>query len=380
LLYGPLDEYGLAARIRNVWAKSVPFVEYHRSSVRDLKTEASSTAQDMSYLYLASPVLDLSALGASLPGLGAFAYGELDEGLNPAFGGGLLARWGKKASLSAEGFYTGRELAPRKVQSWFSAPPPLPQREFRVAALGLVFLSPHFALASDLAWSETFAYGRGLYGNAGLRVTFNPWIFSLAADGAGDRFTGRDGAAAGPGFRTAARVERKGKKSSLLRLSGTFRSPGWGEDIDRFTLSAYYRFPAPRTGAFPLGISRLSFALDRDMRESGPPMGYEALLGLRLWFVGAAFSGALGGGTGKASGELSWYPGRFQLRTKLGWTLEGDGEKVWDASIYGALRWKWGRISVKIAATELPRPAPENFTYTLSCRLEKPRRSPARGR
>jgi hypothetical protein len=174
-------------------------------------------------------------------------------------------------------------------------------------------------------------------------------------------------------------VERKGKRSSLLRLGGTFRSPGWGKNFDRVTLSAYYRFPAapPWTGggreAFPLGLSRLSFTVDRNLQEDGGPVTYEALLGLRLWFLGAAFSGTLEEGAGKAAGELSWYPGKFQFRAKLGWAMEGGGEDSWEASIYGALRWKWGRISLKIAASE-SFAAPENFTYTLSCRLEKPRR------
>jgi hypothetical protein len=172
-------------------------------------------------------------------------------------------------------------------------------------------------------------------------------------------------------------VERKVKKSSLLRLDGTLKSPGWGETFDLFSLSAYYRFPAAPLwkgggGAFPLRLSRLSFAVNRSLREGERPQSYEALLGLRLWFLGAAFSGTFGGGAGKAAGELSWYPGKFQFRAKLGYTMEG-GEKSWDASIYGAFRWKWGRVSLKVAAAE-PMTDPENFTYTLSFRLEKPRR------
>ncbi|MDR2370224.1 MAG: hypothetical protein LBD71_01990, partial [Treponema sp.] len=58
LLLGILDEWGLPARIRNPWIRSLPFAENHSRSMADLKTEISSTKDAEAYLYLGSPQLE----------------------------------------------------------------------------------------------------------------------------------------------------------------------------------------------------------------------------------------------------------------------------------------------------------------------------------
>jgi hypothetical protein len=84
-----------------------------------------------------------------------------------------------------------------------------------------------------------------------------------------------------------------------------------------------------------------------------------------------------------ASTELSWspsgrplcIPGTFQLKTHAGYTIRIKKEPFWDASFSAVLRFKYGRISVKAAASELserkPFLNPGVWDYTISWRLEK---------
>jgi hypothetical protein len=195
VLYGIIDEWGLPARLRNPWIRAVPFPEYHQPSAADLKNEASSTAKPEAYLYLGSPQLGSLRLSG---------FARIDGERNPGIGGGLELRPARKTDLRLEGYFTGRTLPPRKADTWFSADPPLPERDFRLYGLGFLAGFPFLVLSGDGAVSETFAFGRDLYANIGLRAGDKPWRLSLAADGAGKRYVGRDGSAPGPGFRGAA--------------------------------------------------------------------------------------------------------------------------------------------------------------------------------
>ncbi|MDR3334800.1 MAG: hypothetical protein LBT13_07950 [Treponema sp.] len=377
LLYGILDEWGLPARIRSPWIRAVPFVEYHQPSVSDLKTEPSSTKEPETYLYLGSPQMGIFK---------GFASVLLDSTLNPAFGGGLEAQFNKKTNLRLEGFYTGKELPARQVTTWFSTSPPLPQRDFHIYALGLVFTSPFICVASDWAYSDTFAYGRDLYGNLGLRIGNKPWRLSLAADGAGSRYVGRDGSAIGSGFRTAAAIERRGKRSSLFRFRTSLRSSGLGDPFERSSSLISYRFPAG-AGNFPVKLSRLSMTLARNASDLAAIQdSFEGSIGLNWWSLYSTFSGTLTGisATGErpspfpipedpwelssvhVSGELSYKVSILQFKVSLGYTTKKNKDAVWDTSFYASLRGKRGRWSLKIAAPALP----ETWTYTCSWRLE----------
>jgi hypothetical protein len=383
VLWGIQDEYGLPARIYNVWAKSVPYVEYHKPASRELKTETSSTKKPETHVYLGFPVLGPFS---------GYAMVNLDEELDPAYGGGAELRWDKNGMFRLEGFYTRKKLAPRKAQSWFSSSPPLPERDFRIYALGTVLNTPAFAFASDLAYSETFAYGRDLYANVALRFGSRPWRFSIAADGTGSRFVGRDGTAVKEGFRTGGRLERLGTQSGLFRISGDFRGPGLGEPFEQGSVSFYLR-PSSRTtkkNAVSQGLSRVSFSLARDGRTREKTKDTaEASLGFNLGPFRTVFSGVYTALTAfdsgdnpfplplpqafgtydaaKVSGEISWSPGIFQLRTKWGYAMGKDKESVWDASFYGSTKiGKRSRLSLKIAAPVFPR----EWNYTLSWRFE----------
>ena len=386
-IYGVQSEYGLPARINNVWLKSIPFMEYRGPSSRDLKIEPSAQDKSETYLYLSLPA-------NILPGFDAFGAVTLDTDGNPAFGGGA-ALGGKKLNLRLEGFYTRKELAPKTISTWFSPSPPLPARDFEIYALGIIFNSAPAAFAADLAFSETFAWGRGIYGNAALRLGNKPWRFSLAGDGAGTRFVDRRGAMTGAGLRLAAKVEHFLPRSGLLRFQGSLRSPGLEESFNRGAFSAYFRPSAPsaaekRRNPFMFRLSRATIGLNRDARTPEKTAdSLDALAGFYLGPFSPVFSvslhslSAIGGKNEnislfhfpvfenfdslKFSGELIWNPGIINVRTKLGRTVFAKKDNVCDLSMNLSIRpGKWGRLSLNVASTDFP----EKWNYTVGWRLE----------
>ena len=429
LLYGTLDEWGLSARIRNPWSRSAPYAENHKPLMADLKTSVSASKEPEAYLYLSSPRLAL--FGTTLRGFASAQTGT-ESGFRPDFSGGLETQFGSKASVLLEGFYTGDEIPARKSNSWFSDPPPLPERELQLYALGLLVNTPFLSLSSDWAYSETFAWGRDMYASLGIRLSppmregagtrsggktrAGPWSISLAADGGGARFIGRDGSSPGAGFRSAGKIEWKGKRSSLFRLSTTLSGPGLGKTFNRSSSGVYYRLPVPSAAdsarggrPFPLRVSRISLNMHRnaaDIRKISD--GIDGTLGLSVNLLpvplagfsrrtarGAAIgsplginlSGSLKGkssagetpppyplpqspwdfDSARAGGEISWSPGIFQFKTKLGYTAAMDKEGKWDTAFSAGIRFKPGRLSVKAASEDFP----DKWNCTISWRLEK---------
>jgi hypothetical protein len=355
-----------------------------------LKTEPAAKDKPETYLYLGLP-------HNIFPGFDVFASAALDGELNPAFATGLgIDKGGKELRL--EGFYTQKELAARKASSWFSSAPPLPERDFNIYALGAFFSSPQFSIATDWAYSETFAWGSGLYGNAAVRFGNRPWRFSLAGDGASARFADRSGSTTGSGLRLAAKAERFWPRSGLLRTQGTLRSPGLGVMFERANFSAYFRPSAPtaaerRRNPLALRFSRASINVSRDARK--PEKTADALGAYAAYSLGpfgAVISVSLDSisvldsespgvfqfpafesfESFKASGELSWRPpsfrfGALDLRARLGHTTRAEKKNLWDLSLNGSLRpGKYGRIGLKVASTDFP----EKWNYTLSWRFE----------
>ena len=412
LLYGVQSEYGLPARINNVWLRGIPFMESRSPSSRDLKTEPAAKDKSQASLYLALP-------RSVLPAFDAFSWAAIDSaiaadiagGVNPAFGGGIgwngksqaeakgAGRLTRDPALRLEGFYAQKELAQRNSSTWFSSSPPLPERDFHIYALGAVFNSSLFALASDWAWSETFAWGQGLYGNFALRLGNKPWRFSLAGDGGSDRFADRSGAAAGPGFRLSSKGEYFWPRSGLLRFQGTLRGGGLGESINRGGLSAYFRPSAPtaalkREKPKQIRLSRASLSINRDARKSEKTADtLNALAGFNTGLFSTVFSCSLHSLSSinedselvpllsapffekfdsfKVSGELGWRPPSFRfgsvnLTGRLGYTVRAENKNLWEPSINCSYRpGKWGRIGLKIASTDFP----DKWNYTISCRF-----------
>jgi len=437
LLYGALDEWGLPARIRSPWIRAAPYTDNHKPVMADLKTAASSTKAPEAYLYLSSPRFSFNNSGIfSETSIRGFASAQItaaagigESQLFPAFSGGLEGIFGNGIELLLEGFYTGAELPAKQSSAWFSDPPPLPARDFRLGAAAVMLNLPFLSVSSDWAWSETFAYGSGIYGNAGVR--FNPprdwagdwmtakpgpWSLSIAADGMGERYTGRDGTTPGGGFRTAGKIEWKGPHSSLFRVNTALRSSTMGDDFNRSASGIYYRFPAlsGSTGNFPLRVSRVSFNADRNAVDwnkindsldgslglslSLPPMllprallpastskkaaekpkSYPLSINFSSnvkWLASddeiptpyPFFSGDHTFDSSKTSCELIWSPGIFQFRSRLAFTTYEKKDDLWEWSFSTAVRFKHGRFSVKMASPDLF----EKWNCTLSWRLEK---------
>lgn len=407
LLFGPLEEYGLGARIRNVWQKAAPFAENHAPSLRDMRTEPTASVKNEGYLYAGTPVFALSDYHARLPDLEGFAYASLDmDTLAGAYGAGLRTRWTDTITVNAEGFYTGWKLPPRQATAWFSEKPPLPERDFDLLACSLSAAAPWGSLAADAAFSEAFAFGRGVYVNAGLSANLAAWRVSLAADAATSRYVGRDGAAPGAGGRLAVKAERRGKRSSLFRVSGTLRGAAWDAKPNQSSASLYWRFQAQSAKKLPLSAaaawiphpSRVTLSADRDARDLNAILdSYDALAAFNIGPFGTALSAGLtlksradhlpqpfpvplfsGGDSGlvgmssaKLAAELYAYPGPFQVKTKAACTLAPEKSPLWTASLYGAFRKRPFRVSVNLSADKLPSTEAKDFSCTVSCSWEK---------
>jgi hypothetical protein len=301
-------------------------------------------------------------------------------------------------------------LPPVKKSSWFSDPPPLPERDFKLYAAGLLFYNQLFSVSSDIALSETFAWGTDVYMNFGISLTpllnssariSRPLTISLAADGAGERFVYRDGASHGEGFRSAAKIELKGGRSSLLRFNTVLRSPGFGESFNRSSTGFYYRFPANRNrnDIDLIRLTRVSLTADRNadnlLKINDRLSGYIGLsFNLRKIGIntplGFNISGSVRGlttsenflspypipeepwrfDTAGINWELTASPSIFQFKTKLGYTntiKNDESNEKWDFSVSTAVRFKQGRLSFKVVSTEFP----EKWSCNMSWRLEK---------
>jgi hypothetical protein len=388
-LYGILDEGGLPARIKNVWSRGMPFVEQHLPTISDLRTEPSVTKKPGMYLWLGSPQLGL------LRGFGSVL---LDSENQAAFDGGLEAQFKKGATLRVEGFYTRNLLPPRASSAWFSETPPLPERDSDIFAGNLYFNTDCFAAAADLAYSETFAYGQDRYGNLALRIGNKPWRLSLAADMAGSRYTGRDGGATGPGFRAAARLERRGKRSSLFRVNSALRSIYPGDRFYRSSTLFYYHFsnPAPKTSPF-VWPSRVSLTVSREASDPEKILDtLEGIAGFRVWKIPLTFQGGVSGrcsagayagiGEGddpfpfplpsaeypytydsaKFNMEASYTLKPLQFGVKAGCTFKREKEPKWNGALNAAIRGKWGRFTVKLSSPAFPK----KWNLGLSWRLQ----------
>jgi len=403
LLFGVLDEWGLSARTRNPWIRSPPYAEIHKPLMADLKTAVSSTKKDEIYLYLSSPYLEI------VPNikLRGFISAQTEaENFTPAFSGGADLSFSKTSNLTLETFYTGKTLPQKNGKSWFSDPPPLPQREFHLFSAGVLYSNQLISASSDFAFSETFAWGNDIYCNFGITLTppinssgkSRPLSFSLAVDGAGDRFTGRDGSSVDAGFRSAAKIEWKGKSNSLLRINTILRSSGIEDQFNRGSAGFYYRFPSNAANLkFPVRLTRISFSADRNAENQlkindsfsgsfafniNPP---------KISPLGITLSGAFKGETSsedipfiypifvgdknnpwdwKSASihcELYWSPLNIQLKSKVGLSFFPEKDEKWDFMISAAVRFRQCRITLKAASPDFP----EKWNWTVSWKLEK---------
>jgi hypothetical protein len=404
-----LDEWGLSARIRNPWIRSPPYSENHKPLIADIKTSVSVTKNDEAYLYLSSPFLNVFE-NVKVRGF-VSAQTEV-ENYKPAFSGGADFKLPNKTGMLLETFYTGAVLPPTKNSSWFTNPPPLPERDFKLYAAGLLFYNQLLSVSSDWAFSETFAWGTDIYGNFGISFTpslsflsrahlqrqMRPLTISFSADGAGEKFVYRDGANHGEGFRTAAKIEWKGRYNSLLRLNTMLRAPGIGDDFNRSSTGFYYRLPAKKSrdeSLFPVRLTRISFNADRNADNLQKINDkYSGNIGFSLYLnkiaintpLGINISGSINGLT-ESTGSISpypvpetswalnnsvvnyefiWSPLNFQFRTKIGCINDVKKGEKREFSFSTAIRFRNGRLSVKASSPDFP----EKWDCIVSWRLE----------
>jgi len=410
LLFGVLDEWGLSARVRNPWIRSPPFPGNHKPLMADLKTAVSGTKEDEVYLYLSSPFFNLDQ---KLKLRGFISMQTLVNELTPSVSGGVDFSFSKNTNLLLETFYTGKTLLPLNAASWFSNPPALPEREFHLTAAAFVFSNPFVSVSSDFALSDTFAWGKDIYVNLGVTLTpslpfgnrTRPLALSLAVDGSGERFVNRDGSILNEGFRTAAKIEWKGRSSSLLRFSSVLRGKGFGENFNRSAIDFYYRFPAQTkqnkgvngVSAFPIKLTRVSLSADRNAEN---PLkindSFSGTVGMSIGFpqikpLSFTLSGSV---KGKAASrlqeaflfpfpmnstdetwnwdnttvncEIYWPPSVFQFRAKCGVTFLAEKEEKWDLSLAASIRLKNGRFSFKAASADFP----YKWNFNISWRAE----------
>jgi hypothetical protein len=386
LLYGALEEWGLPSRLRNPWGKAASFVDTRRPMAADLRAAPSSTAVDEAYLYLGGPRLNLFSPNTSFR---PYISIQSDGDLNRLFAAGLDTRLPGKTGIRVEALSAARHLAPQAASAWFSETPPLPGRDTRLYGAGVFFTSPFFSAAADGAFSETFAWGRGLYGNLALRLGDKPWELNLALSGADSRFVDRAGAVAGAAFRVSGRFEWKWKRTSFIRGGVDLRSPGYGEDFDRGAVSLYYRFPSDlKTGGpLPFRPIKVSAGISRDARDRNKVLDKaEAGIGFNLGGFGFGFDGSVTEidtaetaapwpfptpaskefGNAKISGDIFCPAGMLILRAKAGYAVVDKKAPVWDFSLSAAIRSRLGRFTLKISAPEFPR----EWTCSLSWRLQ----------
>jgi hypothetical protein len=405
LLFGLLDEWGLSARIRNPWIRSPPYAENHKPLIVDLKTTASTTKNDEAYLYLSSPSINLTP---NIKIRTFFSAQSEIKNFTPALAGGADFTFAKKTGLLLEIFYTGAMLLPVKCKSWFSYPPPLPERDFKFYSVGLLFHNPLLSVSSDIALSQTFAWGTDIYGNIGVSLTpllpfgtrTRPLSVSVAVDGAGERFVYRDGASHGEGFRVAAKIEWKDRQNSLLRLNTTLRSSGFGKDFYKSSTGFYFCFPAINwkkdNGLIPVKLTKIQFTMDRNAENPQKIYdSYDGHVGFSVnlqkikinKLLGVNISGSING-ISSFSGislpyliplepwtlesteincEFVWSPSNFQFSSKTGYTTYTEKDDKWDFTFGAVAHFKHKRFGIKTVSKDFPK----KWTFNISWRLEK---------
>jgi hypothetical protein len=256
-----------------------------------------------------------------------------------------------------------------------------------------VWSNPIISFASDFAKSEVFAWGQDFYLNAALRIGNGspfglPWRLSLAADGAGSRYTASDGSVSGAGFRFAGKFEWFGRQTELVRIATTLRSPAWESSFDRSATTFYYHFPLRKGRLF--SPSRLSLGFDRNaancekiIDEFGAtfaanfgPLRPTVSMTLKQWSAAAAgdtiypypdLAADYNFDSLKLSAGLSVPIFFISLTGSAGVTMREEDEPVWSSALSASATFKYGRFSVRL---NNPTGKPDKFTWTFSWRMQ----------
>ena len=380
LLYGTLETHGLIARTRNIWIRSVPYAESRTASSADLRTTVSSTAIPQVYAFLETP--DLTLGQGNFIGFASFLVNNEEQQKARNFGiGGDYSQGTAKIRLEA--LYGERTLPERRSSTWFNERHPLPQRNTRHIAGAMAFSVPAFGLAADLAYSETFAFGQDYYSSLGLRFGDRPWRFSTALDAAGDRYVDSQGNYPGAGLRAGARLERRGKRAGLFRLSALARWPDLEMDnMNRFSGDLYYRFPAGRQAVPTFRLTRFSFSLDRDGRNEDNVLdSARAMIAFALGPLNYASEGRINSDDSyRLVQNVSWSYSKNSQTKRSPFTIVLSARAVyeknsgkdgdWSASFAASIRGKRGRLTIRTAGSGLNERFEEQWEHTISWNLQ----------
>jgi hypothetical protein len=376
VLYGPLDSGGLPARVKNIYQHGAPFVVNHSRSSVDLKTDPGAAFKSAFAARLVSPPLG---------GWQTFA-GFTDErddnrysflfGVNTDAVGAVAKN---RIQASAEFYYQSAVLPEKSVTGWFTDKQLLPEREERLYAGTIRLLSPLVSAASDIAYSETFAFGRGMYWNMGLQFGNRPWRVSLAADATTPRFVDSGGAVPGQGFRMGGRIERFLPRGEIWRLETTLRGFGDGEDaFTRSSSTLYYHFPSiekTKGEKIPLSFSQVSLGATRNAVNRAKILdSWKAALVVNIGKVRLKTSAALGEYT--HDDDPSPFPDRNCTYVVYNWRLDEEAVVPFDfftlTATIGCLK-KLDAVSAQWKDAEVPlslstqiHTAPGRFTVRLA--------------
>jgi hypothetical protein len=328
ILYGPLDSGGLPARVKNIYRHGAPFVVNHSRSSADLKTDPGTATNSAFTARLVSP---------PIWGWQTFAAftDERDDNRSSFLFGVNTAEITTKSRIqtSAEFYYQSATLPEKSVTGWFTDRQPLPERDKHLYAGTIRFLSSLVSAAADIAYSETFAFGRGMYWNMGLQLGNRPWRFSFAMDATTPRFVDGEGAVSGQGFRVGGKVERFLPRGEIWRVETTLRGYGDGEDaFTRSSSTIYYHFPSiikaketkeENTKKIPFSFAQVSLGATRNAVNNAKILdSWNAALVVNVGKARLKTSGTLGEYT--HDDEPSPFPDRDCTYVVYNWRLDEE--------------------------------------------------------
>ncbi len=380
ILYGNIDEIGLAARLKNVWTRGPPLQMNHSLSAGDLATAPLGTKQPGLFLYLGSPRWGPVRVFSSV-------YVEHD--LDQLYITGMDYYFSEKTWLKIEGLYTEQMLDARIPASWFSEQPWLPERTSRLYGGSINFNHTFWGISGDAAYSETFAFGTGWYGGVSFRLGNKPWRFQAGGDMIRGAFVDRGGKDPDEGIRIGAQFEAWEKAGSYFKINGSVQGPGSGEHLSKSKILVSYYFSVPKQVV--VWPSRISFSVERNISDSSDPESTaKAGLGLYLGPVLATSGFSIHGNNDDNRKALPWvtdftdftewtelsFSEELQYRIKA-WTFrvkfaylieEKKTGKVgsYNFQVYSSIYGKWGRLSGTLNFDKFP----DIWTYTVSWQLK----------
>jgi hypothetical protein len=378
ILYGVIEGKGFASRLGNTRPSQPRFADRFTASSGDLKTVASNRENEL-YVLLNSP--RIGPFGGFIQGQSNFSPDSW------AYGGGIdytFDHHEKKPAekLALETYLHRQKLETRSSSSWFSAVPPLPEREVKLYGLSASYVSRLITIRSEGALSATAFFGKGLWGSIVSSYTHTNaagkkrWKADLAFDISGDCFVDRKGKIPGAGFSLAGAYEwnfyQDARKNGALEGSAYLAALLPGAEINRFGLGLSYHFP-PNT--ISLSWDRNESKKNRAITSFNESVSFKTgLLGIKLqgkqaWTEGQGLSSL------KTAAEASYEPKPFQFQLTTGQSFsrsaKGQSKNVWDASLSASFQhkvsqWCNAKGTLKVYSPSLP----ETWGVSIAWRME----------